>query len=81
MQKNLVHNIRRPNAGLQITIAQIIFHFLWDPWTHCGIFENGAAPCGAFCGIGYQTQTKVIELTENVYAKGRKQCCKLHYSS
>ena len=23
------------------TIVQIIFHFLWDHWTHCGIFENG----------------------------------------
>ena len=20
---------------------QIIFHFLWDHWAHCGIFENG----------------------------------------
>ena len=20
---------------------QIIFHFLWDRWAHCGIFENG----------------------------------------
>ena len=19
----------------------IIFHFLWDHWAHCGIFENG----------------------------------------
>ena len=23
------------------TIVQIIFHFLWDHWAHCGIFENG----------------------------------------
>ena len=22
------------------TIVQIIFHFLWDHWAHCGIFEN-----------------------------------------
>ena len=21
--------------------VQIIFHFLWDHWAHCGIFENG----------------------------------------
>ena len=20
---------------------QIIFHFFWDQWAHCGIFENG----------------------------------------
>ena len=25
-----------------ITIVQIIFHFLLDPWAHCGSFENGA---------------------------------------
>ena len=24
-----------------ITIVQIIFHFLWNHWAHCGIFENG----------------------------------------
>ena len=24
-----------------ITIVQIIFHFLWDNWAHCGILENG----------------------------------------
>ena len=23
------------------TIVQIIFHFLWDHWTHYVIFENG----------------------------------------
>ena len=23
------------------TIVQIIFHFLWDHWAHCGVFENG----------------------------------------
>ena len=23
------------------TIVQIMFNFLWDHWTHCGIFENG----------------------------------------
>ena len=23
------------------TIVQIIFHFLWDHWAHCGFFENG----------------------------------------
>ena len=23
------------------TIVQIIFHFLWDHWAQCGIFENG----------------------------------------
>ena len=23
------------------TIEQFIFYFLWDHWTHCGIFENG----------------------------------------
>ena len=23
------------------TIVQIIFHFLWDHWAHCVIFENG----------------------------------------
>ena len=23
------------------TIVQIMFHFLWDHWAHCGIFENG----------------------------------------
>ena len=22
-------------------LVQIIFHFLWDHWAHCGIFENG----------------------------------------
>ena len=21
--------------------ADCIFHFLWDHWAHCGIFENG----------------------------------------
>ena len=21
--------------------ADYIFHFLWDHWAHCGIFENG----------------------------------------
>ena len=26
---------------LYITIEQIIFHFIWDHWSHCGIFENG----------------------------------------
>ena len=26
---------------LGFTIVQIIFHFLWDHWAHCGIFENG----------------------------------------
>ena len=25
---------------LYITIVQIIFHFLWDHWAHCGLFEN-----------------------------------------
>ena len=24
-----------------VTIVQIIFHFLWDHWAHCGIFETG----------------------------------------
>ena len=24
-----------------VTIGQIIFHFFWDHWSHCGIFENG----------------------------------------
>ena len=24
-----------------ITIEQIIFHYFWDHWAHCGIFENG----------------------------------------
>ena len=24
-----------------INMAQIIFHFLWDHWAHCRIFENG----------------------------------------
>ena len=24
-----------------LTIVQIIFHFLWDHWVHCGIFDNG----------------------------------------
>ena len=23
------------------TIVQIIFHFLWDHWAHCGTFDNG----------------------------------------
>ena len=23
-----------------LIIVQIIFHFLWDLWAHCGIFEN-----------------------------------------
>ena len=23
------------------TIVQIIFHFIWDDWAHCGSFENG----------------------------------------
>ena len=22
-------------------LVQIIFHFLWDHWAQCGIFENG----------------------------------------
>ena len=22
-------------------ILQLVFHFLWDHWAHCGIFENG----------------------------------------
>ena len=26
---------------VNIAIGQIIFHFLWDHWVHCGIFENG----------------------------------------
>ena len=25
------------------TIVQIMFHFLWDHWAHCGIFENGSS--------------------------------------
>ena len=25
----------------QSYIVRIIFHFLWDHWAHCGIFENG----------------------------------------
>ena len=36
----------RPTGGRGLhltlfTIVQIIFHFLWDHWPHCGIFENG----------------------------------------
>ena len=23
-------------------LHQAIFHFLWDQWANCGIFENGA---------------------------------------
>ena len=29
------------NVSPYFTIEQIIFHFLWDHWAHCGIFENG----------------------------------------
>ena len=25
---------------MYITIVQIIFHFFWDNWAHCGIFES-----------------------------------------
>ena len=25
---------------LNFTIMQIIFHFLWDHWAYCGVFEN-----------------------------------------
>ena len=28
-------------SAYYITIVQIIFHFRWDHWAHCGIFENG----------------------------------------
>ena len=28
-------------TALHFTIVQIIFHFLWDHWAHCGIIENG----------------------------------------
>ena len=31
---------RRYNVSPYITTVQIIFHFLWDHWAHCGIFEN-----------------------------------------
>ena len=26
---------------MDFTIVQIIFHFLWNHWAHCGVFENG----------------------------------------
>ena len=29
------------NQSDNSTIVQIIFHFLWDHWAECGIFENG----------------------------------------
>ena len=29
------------NVSPYFTIVQIIFHFLWDHWADCGIFENG----------------------------------------
>ena len=32
---------RRQNVSPYINLVQIIFHFLWDHWAHCGIFENG----------------------------------------
>ena len=28
------------NVSPYFIIVQIIFHFLWDHWAHCGIFEN-----------------------------------------
>ena len=31
----------RWNVSLYFTIVQIRFHFLWDHWAHCGVFENG----------------------------------------
>ena len=36
---------RRKNVSPYFTIVKIIFifHFLWDHWVYCGIFENGAA--------------------------------------
>ena len=43
-------------------IELIIFHFLWDHWANCGIFEKGVEPAHVY-----------------MYARVRKQCCKLHY--
>ena len=39
------------NVSLYLTIVQIIFHFLWDHWAHCGIFENGVLLMYALEGI------------------------------
>ena len=34
--------MKRHHCSLQgWTIVQTIFHFLWDHWAHCDIFENG----------------------------------------
>ena len=34
----LVFYLFIPNTGF--TIEKIIFHFFWDHWARCGIFEN-----------------------------------------
>ena len=31
----------RKQLDANCALVQIIFHFLWDHWAHCGIFENG----------------------------------------
>ena len=37
---------------MELTIAQIIFHFLWDHCAHCGIFENGVLVMYTLEGVG-----------------------------
>ena len=43
LKKN--NNLSRCNTVAAALICelrlQIIFHFLWDHWAYCGIFENG----------------------------------------
>ena len=34
-------SLTHKSGGPYITIEQIIFHFLWDHWAHCGMFEKG----------------------------------------
>ena len=34
-----VINIKEQDSIVDFTIVQIIFHFLWDHWAHCGISE------------------------------------------
>ena len=36
----IIFIVSRKQVSPYFTIVQIIFHFLWDHWAHCGIFEN-----------------------------------------
>ena len=34
-------NFDKETVKVGFCIVQIIFHFLWDHWAHCVVFENG----------------------------------------